>query len=466
MSKFHSNLSRRDFMKGLGLAGAGMSLAAAGSPLVHDLDELAAGVDTHHYRKWWQKDRDFEDLTTPVDWDLFKPYDTRKLYMLPLSLVKRQADERSARHIRDVANNTPGGTLRDIALDEATYDNFNMQHLGWQGNIRTASPVDRGLPAWQGTPEDNLQMMRAAAHFYGAPRVGAIEVNEHTRRLFDLGTTIWEDIPAAYIDSAGVYHIPSRCRWILTWIAKQNYPQSKYALRTDDSGPDRNKTFELGQASRNASYSHAPQIRWNVTGFLHGLGYLALQPEVRANVPFGLFSGLAEQGRTAYCCSPDYGLSIRYIDWAITDLPLQPTRPIDAGVTEFCKSCKRCAEVCPPGALSLDDDTSWEVAGQWNRGGFKGFHQHWQKCAEWGGPHDCSNCQMTCPFNHPPDASIHNLVRAASAVTPALNGFFAGMDRAFGYGWQKSDAEREGWWQRDLSKWPYDELKGFGVKDW
>jgi reductive dehalogenase len=334
------------------------------------------------------------------------------------------------------------------------------------GNVRTSTPAQRGGAPWQGTQEENLQTMRAATHFYGSPRVGAIEINEHTKRLFDLGTTVWEDIDTPFVDAKGVYHIPNKCQWILTWLTKQNYPQSLYSLRTDENDPYKNKVFELGQAARNASYSNAPQIRWNVTGFLYGLGYMALQPPVLANVPFGLFSGLAEQGRTAYSCSPDYGLSIRYIDWAVTDLPLQPTKPIDAGVLEFCKSCKRCAEVCPAGAISMDNDTSWEVAGEWNRGGFKGWHQHWQKCAEWGGPHDCSNCQLSCPFNHPPDAAIHDIVRAAVGVTPALNGFFANMDKAFGYGNQKSDQERADWWQRDLSKWQYDELKGFGVKDW
>ena len=42
MSKFHSTVTRRDFMKGLGLAGAGIGAAAAASPVFHDLDEVAA----------------------------------------------------------------------------------------------------------------------------------------------------------------------------------------------------------------------------------------------------------------------------------------------------------------------------------------------------------------------------------------------------------------------------------------
>ncbi|PPD57826.1 reductive dehalogenase [Dehalogenimonas etheniformans] len=464
MTNFHTSINRREFMKGLGLAGA----SAAAISAFGDIDSLTAGADLSGYRKWWQRDRNFEDLTTPIDWSVFKPYDPGKLYFMPSEVYKRQADDRRARQLSGINNKTPGASLRDLALDNATYDNFNMQKLAWDGNTRTATPLDRGASGpWVGTPEENLRTMRAAAHFYGAPKVGAIEVNEHTKRLFDLGTTVWEDIDAGFVDSKAVYHIPNKCKWILTWLIKQNYPQSLYALRNSDSADQwKNKVFELGQAARNASYSNAPQIRWNITGFLHGLGYTALQPPTSANVPFGLFSGLAEQGRTAYSCSPDYGLSIRYVDWAITDLPLEPTPPIDAGVLEFCKVCKRCAVVCPSGALSLENDTTWDVAGEWNRGGFKGWHQNWKKCAEWGGPHDCSNCQLSCPFNHPPEASIHNIVRAAAGCTSVLDGFFANMDRSFGYSSQKTESERKGWWDRNLATWPYDDLKGFGAKDW
>jgi hypothetical protein len=35
MSKFHSTVSRRTFMKGLGLAGAGLGTAAATAPVFH-----------------------------------------------------------------------------------------------------------------------------------------------------------------------------------------------------------------------------------------------------------------------------------------------------------------------------------------------------------------------------------------------------------------------------------------------
>ena len=70
MSKFHTTISRRDFMKALGLTGAGLGAAAATAPVIHDLDELAAAGESQHRYPWWVKERDYFDTTVPIDWDL------------------------------------------------------------------------------------------------------------------------------------------------------------------------------------------------------------------------------------------------------------------------------------------------------------------------------------------------------------------------------------------------------------
>jgi anaerobic selenocysteine-containing dehydrogenase len=45
MSKFHTTVSRRNFMKGIGLGAAGLGAAAAATPVFHDMDELATAPE-------------------------------------------------------------------------------------------------------------------------------------------------------------------------------------------------------------------------------------------------------------------------------------------------------------------------------------------------------------------------------------------------------------------------------------
>ncbi|MBA7690139.1 hypothetical protein ES703_98663 [subsurface metagenome] len=371
--------------------------------------------------------------------------------------------ERSERHLQGITNKWPGSTLRDLALDGATGGNYGS--TSWDGASAT-TPEGRGAPGpWEGTQEDNLQTCRAALHFFGSPRVGAIEINEHMKRLFTKGEVVWEDIDEAFREG-GVYHIPNKCRWILVWLTKQNSVMGTYSLRNDPDDPWYNKVFRQGKAGENMAYTHAPQIRFYTTKFIKGLGYQALKPSASANVPFGVFAGITEQGRTSHSCSPDYGCMMRYMDFIVTDLPLAPTKPIDGGVVEFCKSCMICAKSCPADALSLDKEPSYEVRDPGNNPGHCCWHMGWTDCSNYGSPFDCINCQTVCPFNHTEDAIIHPIIRAVTGTTSIFNGFFATMEKAMGYGMQKSDEEHLDWWYRDLNSWPHDSLLGFGTAGW
>ncbi|MEE8582833.1 MAG: twin-arginine translocation signal domain-containing protein, partial [Dehalococcoidales bacterium] len=58
MNKLHSTVSRRDFMKVLGLAGAGLGAAAATAPVFHDLDEVIASPQANWKRPWYVREVD------------------------------------------------------------------------------------------------------------------------------------------------------------------------------------------------------------------------------------------------------------------------------------------------------------------------------------------------------------------------------------------------------------------------
>ena len=50
MGKHHSTISRRDFLKILGLGGVGLGAAAVAAPVFHDLDEVIASPQAEFKR--------------------------------------------------------------------------------------------------------------------------------------------------------------------------------------------------------------------------------------------------------------------------------------------------------------------------------------------------------------------------------------------------------------------------------
>jgi reductive dehalogenase len=459
-------------MKGLGLAGAGFGAAVAVGPVYHDLDELVSSnssASTAVHKQWWVKECDFEDLTTPVDWNIYDFYD------LDANPFHESSDETKAKlAARDSAdeadginNKVPGRTLRDFSFDLA--DSFIGPNAPWDGP--TGHFKIRDYTPWQDTPENNLQMVRAALHTFGAPLVGVLPVNEHMKRLFRKGEILWEDIDTAFRDDQMVYHFPNKAESILVWETLQPAGQTRYVLRPDSNYPGGfGMGLRLGHQGVGHAYSNGAQVGYAAMNFLKGLGYQAVKPTDNSfyysNLPFGVFSGIGEQGRATYLCSPEYGLMMRYSYFVVTDLPLAPTKPIDAGITNFCKTCLRCAETCPTGSVPMEKDTSWDTVCVSNRPGFKGWFMNWPTCIDFGAPNKCGVCQVMCPFNHPSEAIIHPVIRAVAGTTGIFNGFFANMDRSFGYSEAKTPQELEDWWTRDLDKDKIDTIFGTGKLKW
>ncbi len=87
MSKFHSTVSRRDFMKGLGLGAAGLGAAAATAPVFHDLDEMTSQHQGLK-RPWYVNELDYGNTTVEIDWGMMQrrtgnfmdPYGGGKIY--------------------------------------------------------------------------------------------------------------------------------------------------------------------------------------------------------------------------------------------------------------------------------------------------------------------------------------------------------------------------------------------------
>jgi len=79
--RYHSTLSKRDFMKALGLAHGSLLAAATARPLFHDLDEVVASPMAERKLPWWVKEAD--KPTVEIDWSTMKRFDARNTIFNP-----------------------------------------------------------------------------------------------------------------------------------------------------------------------------------------------------------------------------------------------------------------------------------------------------------------------------------------------------------------------------------------------
>ncbi|MFP3897949.1 MAG: reductive dehalogenase [Dehalococcoidia bacterium] len=422
------------------------------------LDEIKSSPAGERKLPWWI--REVDKPTVDIDWSQMKRFDSSNIMFLngfaqalgPENAMKLgvRALETSTRNILD---NEPGFSLREKALVAA----------GWLTSLLTAEhaflgpglnvpftmagiPDDLEYPRYEGTPEENTRMVRAAAKLFGAASVGVVELDENTRKLiyaldgWDNRKWEFEDVDKAY-ETAKKKVIPYRAQWVIV-----------YTVRMSQSTMARAPTA-LSTAASSIAYSEGASIQLRLQQFINRLGYQCLADGsmgTSGNSPgFAVLAGLGELSRLNRMISPRWGPMVRVFK-VITDLALAPTRPIDAGILRYCRDCKKCAELCPSNALSMETEPSWEVQGPWNNPGVKTYYEKAPNCfSQWLrlGGHDCGICLASCPLSKQDTSLIHrhSLVRQVISTTPVFNRMITKLYSDPGYG-----KDAEAWWQLDL----------------
>ena len=146
------------------------------------------------------------------------------------------------------------------------------------------------------------------------------------------------------------------------------------------------------------SYQRCACQALNMAGYLRRLGwrseasivgkYSTLLPQLVIE------SGLGEESRLGIPLNPFVGAAFK-VSAVLTDLPLEPDKPVDFGLQDYCASCKICAEQCPTQAISYGDKVAYNGYMKWNTES--------SKCAigvlsnKVG--NICQRCAKVCPWN-------------------------------------------------------------------
>ncbi|MEL7563037.1 reductive dehalogenase [Dehalogenimonas sp. 4OHTPN] len=498
MSIFHSTVSRREFMKGLGLVSAGVGGAMAAAPAFHDLDELIQSSVSSRKRAWWVKEVD--EPTVEIDWSLMQRhynYSTQSAAVVAAypGLERYNAETATGPSPADrMKNNQPGYRLRDQALASANGigngalgdTNSNLKF----GQKTVQTPEERGVPKWTGSAEEATLMLRAAMVFFGSAEIGTAAIDDHHQKLIGLTgenpsisyydkqppTTVTKPIVFSQTDSSFRFDDKTRITYL------PNVPlYSVTYLIPQDSELNRMRPGTLGGVAQ-TRYRLREVPRACTQGFIQGLGYQSMLDEPYRAIPSNagaVLGGLSENGRhSIMSISPEFGAFGGYFD-LLTTLPLEHTKPIDAGMWRFCQSCGLCADLCPSGSIVKkgEGEPTWEVrtsnepkahilpwegirtAGEFHKLGRKTYWTDMPQCQLWVrrnmNGERCNVCWGNCVFNGANGAMIHQVVKATASVTPIFNSFFSAMHPTMGYG-MRTGEDIEEWWHMSLPAYGFD----------
>ncbi|HET6477048.1 MAG TPA: reductive dehalogenase [Thermoleophilia bacterium] len=253
-------------------------------------------------------------------------------------------------------------------------------------------------------------------------------------------------------DLAGICELPQWAIYARDWRRDAVVCDQRYAIvlvsEWDYDSMDASTGDDwISLAESNVAYNQSALIACTLAEYIRDLGYPArahfqgtFDPPCYDVVvtPLLLLAGLGELSRPGWALNPLLGGRFK-ASVVTTDLPLAPDEPVDFGLQEFCRVCKRCARQCPSGAIS---DADAPVP----HNGYLAYEFDPERCGKYRITNRdgawCGRCVKVCPWNKP-EGLVHDLVRLAAARAPRIDPLWVTLDEWLGYG--RPRPERQ-WW--------------------
>jgi reductive dehalogenase len=145
------------------------------------------------------------------------------------------------------------------------------------------------------------------------------------------------------------------------------------------------------------NYAKGAYISSQIAAYISNLGYPATANHLRhyeaVLVPLAVDAGLGEMGRLGYLLTKQFGPRVR-LGAVTTNLPVIPDKPVDLGVEDFCRICRKCAVCCPSQSIPMEEQTEVNGILRWKLNAETCF-DYWGKIGT-----DCNVCMRVCPWSH------------------------------------------------------------------
>ena len=153
----------------------------------------------------------------------------------------------------------------------------------------------------------------------------------------------------------------------------------------------------IGDAAYHTSQQKQGMMLKSLEGYIKELGYSAVRGVAHGQAA-ALAAGVGELGRNGMIITEKYGARVNMTGTLMTDLPLAPGHPIDLGVEDFCKVCRKCANTCPTNSISVGPKVVYNGIEKYKINWLTSYrlrpyvHQFWE---------DCLTCVSVCPYTKP-----------------------------------------------------------------
>ena len=235
-------------------------------------------------------------------------------------------------------------------------------------------------------PKAMTQHIKAVAEFLGASEVGIAAV--HPSLLY-AGSRAADDGTGNTQEGQSGAAAPSE--------TAKKYPHAIVMVGAWDYNMGKAHRHRIGDATYHESGDKLQVTYANLIHYIKELGYSAVRGPAQS-MPTALAAGLGEIGRHGLLITKTYGSRVHLGSPILTDLPLVADKPIDIGVADFCKVCKKCANTCPTNSISVE--------GKAVINGVEKYKINWETCYRlrphvkefWG---ICLTCVTVCPYTKP-----------------------------------------------------------------